>query len=204
MKRGKNVYLITLILLITVFVGTSLVFAGTGELRALVADFKFYINGQNEELSEQAVVINGKTYLPVRAFGEVVGKRVGWDEKTRTVIIDELLPDGEYKAANQDFNEHGWKSMVTVNIVEGKIDSVKYDEINAEGVYKSTVKEYLEEYKQVTKTDLLQNYKLLQTSLVNTQNIDMVDTVSGATHATSTFKELVKEALQMTTNKDQE
>ena len=48
----------------------------------------------------------------------------------------------------------------------------------------------------MTKGDLLEKYDLLQTSMVNTQNIDMVYTVSGATHSTSTFKELVKEALQ--------
>jgi len=198
MKKGKNVYLITLVLLAALFVSTSIVFAETEELKALVADFKFYINGQNKEVSERPVVINGSTYLPVRAFGEAVGKRVGWDEKTRTVVIDALLTDGEYKASKQDFDEHGWKAMVTVKVVNGKIDSVKYDEINAEGVYKSSDTQYLEQYKNLTKADLLENWNLLQSSLVNSQNIDMVDTVSGATHTTSTFKELVKEALQLT------
>lgn len=60
-------------------------------------------------------IMNGTTYLPVRAVAEALGKDVAWDGKTSTVYIgkkDQLQPDNyldriqynDYKEGNIDHN----------------------------------------------------------------------------------------------------
>lgn len=194
--RSKKSYFIALFLAVTVFVGAGIVFAGADMIKATTADFKFFVNGKNVQVSEQPVVIDGKTYLPVRALGETMGKRIGWDQKSQTVIIDELLKDGTYKASEPEFNTHGWKALVELGVENGKITTVKYDEVNTEGVYKLTDQEYLQYYKQATQgIDFSVCIESLQTNLINTQHTDMVDVVSGATYSSYSFKALAKQAL---------
>lgn len=38
------------------------------------------------------ITYDGTTYLPVRAAGEAVGKKVGWDPDTQTVLLGEAQP----------------------------------------------------------------------------------------------------------------
>lgn len=46
------------------------------------------VDGQMAPLDTAAVVKDGRTLLPVRAVGEVLGAKIGWDEKSSTVKID--------------------------------------------------------------------------------------------------------------------
>ncbi|AGK99906.1 stalk domain-containing protein [Desulfoscipio gibsoniae] len=195
--KSRKICTAAIITAIAIFACTGLVSAGTEGLQAIAAKFNFNINGQNITLPEQQqpVVIDGKTYLPVRAMGEVLEKRIGWNQQTKTVYVGDLLQDGIYKAAGDDFDEHGWKGEVEITVVDGKIDNAKYDEINEQGVYKSADEAYLQQFKEITKVDLIQSYTTLQNSLIEVQNPDMVDTVSGATGASNNFKMLANEAL---------
>ena len=194
MKRSKT-YFVLFITLAALLLTTGLVFAESGELKAVAAKLNFYIGGKDVQLSEQAVEINGRTYLPVRVMGEALGKRIGWDADSKTVVIDELLKDGIYKASGNDFDEHGWKATVELEVKNGIIASVKYDEIDKDGLLKSTSEKYLKQFTEITKGDMLENYNILQESLIAAQNVDMVDVVSGATYSTNNFKTLVNEAL---------
>jgi len=196
LKKSNKSIIIGIVLSVALLAGSGLVFAGTETFKAVAANFNFYVNGQNVEPSEQPVVIDGKTYLPVRALGEVLDKRIGWDQDSKTVIIDDLLADGVYKASEAEFNEHGWKAMVELTVENGVITDVKYDEINEEGIYKSADEAYLEQYNNVTGSDMLRKINELENSLVSAQNADLVDAVSGATYASYSFKTLVKQALE--------
>lgn len=196
MFRRKMFYYIAVSLALTVFVGAGIVFAGADMLKASPADFKFFINGKNVQVSEQPVVIDGKTYLPVRALGETLGKRIGWDQECKTVIIDELLQDGTYKASRPEFDEHGYKATLELKVEKGNITAVKYDEANIAGYTKLTSEEFLGMYKEATGgADFLKNINTLQANLIDTQHPDMVDAVSGATYSSIHFSELAKEAL---------
>jgi len=195
LRNNKKFYLMSILLAITLFASAGLVFASGTTFEALAANFNFNINGEKAELSEQPVVIDGKTYLPVRAMGEAMGKRIGWDQDTKTIIINELLADGTYKAEEPAFNEHGWKAMVEVTVMDGIISEAKFDEVNEQGVYKSQDEAYLEQYKQVAGQDMLEAINALETALVNAQNVDLVDAVSGATYASYSFNALVAQAL---------
>lgn len=195
--KKKKMYLAAVITVIALFAFTGLVSASTDGLQAIAAKFNFNVNGQNITLSEQQqpVVIDGKTYLPVRAMGEVLEKRIGWNQQTKTIFVGDLLQDGVYKATKPDFDEYGWKGFVEITVENGKIAAAKYDEVNAQGQFKSADEAYLKEFKEETQNDLLESMVKLQNSLVEVQNPDMVDAVSGATYTSYTFKELAAEAL---------
>lgn len=47
-----------------------------------------YVNGQATQLEAPAVTVNGRTMVPARFIGESFGADVGWNEITRTVIIE--------------------------------------------------------------------------------------------------------------------
>lgn len=48
---------------------------------------KIVVNGQT--ISTPNFLVNGTTYVPLRAVTESLGQNVNWDEKTRTVSINE-------------------------------------------------------------------------------------------------------------------
>ncbi|KAF1085544.1 hypothetical protein SPSYN_01687 [Sporotomaculum syntrophicum] len=196
MKR-KKVCLAVAIMVIALFACTGLVSAATESVQAFIAKFNFNVNGQNITLPEQQqpVVIDGRTYLPVRAMGDVLEKRIGWDQQTKTVYVGDLLKDGQYKASQSEFDEYGWKALIEITVVDGKIATAKYDEINEQDVYKSTDEAYLQEFKETMKIDLLQSFTKLQESLIEAQTPDLVDAISGATDASVKFKALANEAL---------
>ena len=47
-----------------------------------------YVNGQQKMLDVPAEITNGRTFVPVRFFGEALGMNVDWDGYTKTVIIE--------------------------------------------------------------------------------------------------------------------
>jgi N-acetylmuramoyl-L-alanine amidase len=44
--------------------------------------------GQTVEMDTSAVIVNGRTYAPVRYLAEYFGYGVEWDKVTRTVVIE--------------------------------------------------------------------------------------------------------------------
>jgi major membrane immunogen (membrane-anchored lipoprotein) len=106
--------------------------------------------------------------------------------------------DGTYYAEEKDFNEQGWKGLVTVIVKDGKITNVFYDEINKEGKLKSFDPEYGPKMKEKSGTTPVEAYAKLEQSLIEKQNPEAVDVVTGATHTSEAFKALVAEALKGT------
>ncbi|MGE4213814.1 MAG: Ltp family lipoprotein [Anaerotignaceae bacterium] len=71
--------------------GTTLAFSETAR-KNLVAEYnniKIYVDGKLVQTSAEPFVVNGTTYLPVRAVGEAVGKSVTWDGATQSVYLGE-------------------------------------------------------------------------------------------------------------------
>lgn len=46
------------------------------------------VNGNRVENDTEAVIVNGRTYLPIRAVLEAFGAVVGWENETRTVVAN--------------------------------------------------------------------------------------------------------------------
>jgi hypothetical protein len=72
-------------MVVGVLLGLSItVFAAT--YTAKIATFGIFVNGERFENAE-AVVINSRTYLPVRALSEALGIPINWNEELRRVEI---------------------------------------------------------------------------------------------------------------------
>jgi len=117
------------------------------------------------------------------------------NEGTQQESSEETLTDGIYNAQAKDFDDHGWKAMVTVSVKNGKIEKVFFDEINQDGMLKSFDPEYSGNMKAKSGTTPLDAQVSLADALIKAQNVEDVDAVTGATHTSDSFKSLVKEAL---------
>lgn len=58
------------------------------KFNAVTAGFKVMVNGKEFVSENPAMVINDRTYLPLRAMGDCLGVFVDWDEETKTVIVN--------------------------------------------------------------------------------------------------------------------
>lgn len=105
--------------------------------------------------------------------------------------------DGTYKATYDYIDSHGWKSFVEVTIKGDKITAAKFDYINPAGKLKSKDAKYNKSMKAASKTKTYPAlYTLaLKNSLIKTQNIGKVDSITGATTSSNNFKTLAKVAL---------
>lgn len=126
------------------------------------------------------------------------------NENTKTTSEDETsandseteYKDGTYTAEGDAFDEHGWKPIITVEVKDGKITSVDYDEVNEEGTSKETDEEYNTNMKEHSGIGPAEAFPQLEEELVEKQDVDAVDTVTGATSGSDNFKEMVKKALE--------
>ena len=55
---------------------------------ATLADFKVFVNDEEFVSDSPALVVEGKTYLPLRAIGEALGVSVEWNEELRRAEIE--------------------------------------------------------------------------------------------------------------------
>lgn len=65
--------------------------AATNTLSVQFKNLKIYFNGQLASLGTQPLIVNGSTYLPVRAISTLFNKTINWDAATQTITIK----DGE-------------------------------------------------------------------------------------------------------------
>jgi hypothetical protein len=79
-KTGK--LLITLVLCLLLFSGTG---AAAG-LNAVISNFKLFVNG--DQVNQAVVVIDGRSYLPVRAIGEALGAEVDFNAETGRIDVN--------------------------------------------------------------------------------------------------------------------
>ncbi|AOY76197.1 FMN-binding protein [Clostridium formicaceticum] len=102
--------------------------------------------------------------------------------------------DGTY-TGELEVNEKGWTSVVEIVVEDGKITEVDYDELDEDGNRKSEDEEYNERWEAAAGISAPEAYPQLEQSLIETQDIDAVDAVSGATATTRDFKDVVQQAL---------
>jgi len=69
---------------------SAVVSKGDTTLTLVIGDNTMRVSGSDEgtPLDAAPMLLNGRTILPIRAVAEAFGARVGWDEVTKTVIID--------------------------------------------------------------------------------------------------------------------
>ncbi|GAB6086610.1 FMN-binding protein [Alkaliphilus crotonatoxidans] len=154
---------------------------------------------QNAKI-DTPVIINedNKALIPASNFAAALGLYYYEDVLSNSVYFfseGSALKDGTYTAVGLD--SRGWVPQVDVTIAGGKITAVTYNEYNVEdGRGKKTDEEYNTNWKaRYPEADLASAIDSLEKDLLAVQTPVLVDSVSGATGASSSFKALVREAL---------
>jgi major membrane immunogen (membrane-anchored lipoprotein) len=109
------------------------------------------------------------------------------------------LVDGVYKVEYDNFDSHGYKGQLELTINSGKISDVKYDEVKNDGTFKSKDEAYKKSMEEQSKTYPEKAYSELKQQLISKQTSN-IDVVTGATAPSSSFKTLVKYALDNMAN----
>jgi len=63
------------------------IFKGDATVKVTIGEMSFVKNGVVVPMDTQAVIMNSRTFLPIRAIGQALGAEVLWDEATRTVTV---------------------------------------------------------------------------------------------------------------------
>lgn len=123
MKRTSKVVLLALCMVL-VFSTLAVASTSSWNVTATVSpDIKISLNGQQQNLKDGAgaavhpVIINGSTYLPVRAIGDLTGVVVDWDAGTKTVILNQggVIAPPKVDEPYKDAQNYGTTSLFDVS-----------------------------------------------------------------------------------------
>lgn len=112
-----------------------------------------------------------------------------------TEAVVPLYQDGIYKVAFDNFDAHGWKGQIELEIKDHKISNVVFDYVNKDGKLKTKDEGYKAAMEPVSGTYPAKYIPELQQSLLDKQIISTVDAIAGATASSNDFKSLVEFAL---------
>lgn len=116
------------------------------------------------------------------------------NEPNNNTSEEVTLKDGTYKAESEA-DDHGNTASIEIEVKDGKIATVKYDEKSSEGVSKLDNEEYNANMKDKSGTNPIEAFPALEAALVEKQDVASVDTVTGATATSEKFKTLAEKAL---------
>lgn len=102
--------------------------------------------------------------------------------------------DGVY-TVESPYDNMGFKHVITLEIKDEKIVSVKYDEIYVEGNGKESDEGYNQAMKADTGSCPKEAYPIYRKKLIETQDLLSIDSVSGATFSLYRFNTVAAEAL---------
>ena len=99
--------------------------------------------------------------------------------------------DGVYHAEFKDYDNHGWKEYVDVQVEGDKVTVLTFDGVNADGAKKSEDEDYRASMEPVKGTYPAKFYADIVNQYLESQNLKKVTTVAGATLSTNNFKVLM-------------
>lgn len=86
-SRMKMSVLIVVLMLVSFTVGAYAA-DGIKEVQAFLReDYKIVLDGRDVKLENTALIYNDYSYLPLRELGILLGVKIGWDDKTKTVSL---------------------------------------------------------------------------------------------------------------------
>lgn len=114
-------------------------------------------------------------------------------ETTESTAASELQ-DGTYTLAENNLDENGWKTELSIIVEGGEITESNYQNLNAAGEKKTEDEGYQTAMAEKTGGVGPQEYiPELNEQLVETQDPAAVEVVSGATHSSESFKEYAQQ-----------
>ena len=99
------------------------------------------------------------------------------------------LQDGTYTLVEKNFDTRGWKTEFSITVVDGKITESTFDNVNEAGVKKSEDAEYQANMAEKVGVGPADYFPQLNNQLIETQDPEAVEVVTGATHSSDTFNE---------------
>ncbi len=86
-KRKKTITFFVALMVLLSICTVSLAQGQYKQISAWIGDVKITNNGTLVNMDVQPLIINGTTYVPVRALSDIFDKEVGWNGNTHTVIL---------------------------------------------------------------------------------------------------------------------
>src|SRR5690625_232395 len=114
------------------------------------------------------------------------------------------LQDGTYTLQETDLDENGWKVFMEITVEDGKIVSSNYNYEDEDGQLKTDDDGYQEMMKEKAGVGTQEFVKQLNDGLVATQDAQLVDIVTGATHSSEAFVNYAQQLIQAAQNGDTE
>lgn len=105
------------------------------------------------------------------------------------------LEDGYYTAQMSEFS-HGWKEYITILVKGGSIVSVEYNAENASGFIKSWDNAYMQNMLHTSGTYPNEYTRFYAAQLLERQEADRIDALSGATSSYGSFQKLAAAVLE--------
>ena len=99
--------------------------------------------------------------------------------------------DGVYHAEFEDYDNHGWKEYVDVEVQDNTVTVLTFDGVNADGEKKSEDEDYRASMEPVKGTYPAKFYTDIINQYLETGNLDDVATVAGSTLSTDHFRTLM-------------
>lgn len=150
-------------------------------------------------MKKSIVLLIGCCIVVSLTSGCAGGEKAKASVTSEKVSEKQAYKDGTYEVQTEADPE-GYFTKANVAIKDGKITSVEwniYDSNRANRVFDETYEEVFkgqESYQEQCRADL-KGAKTYSGKLIDTQNIEEVDAISGATWTNEKFKEVVKIAL---------
>lgn len=113
------------------------------------------------------------------------------------------IQDGYYTSETASLDAHGWKEFITIYVSNNRIVTVEYGAKNANGMLKAWDMDYMRVMDARCGTYPNKYSREYAIALVNKQDPDKVDAITGATHSYATFQSLAKAALVNAKSGDQ-
>lgn len=89
-KFNKKVSIVMLVLLLSLaLVSTAFAADNLTTLKAWFGDIKIFNNNVQVQLKDKPFIVDGTTYLPVRAVGELFGKDISWNQANKHIGIND-------------------------------------------------------------------------------------------------------------------
>ncbi len=112
---------------------TGAILAGTAAFAAVYtaepATFKVLVNGEEFDSNPPAMVIDGSTYLPLRAMGNALGVPVEWNSKLNQAEVGNSAP----KAEENQYSRNNPAPINTIQTYTRKNQDTKYMSLYSPG-----------------------------------------------------------------------
>lgn len=161
-----------------------------------------------EAFPELGVRLVSSQAAPVDTVTGATSSTAWFNELAEAVIAQALVGDTSrivlpmnqtYTAEDRPDQRGGWIGTIALTFSDGRLASVNYDEVLRVGGEvtdrKSTNSEYAARYAEVNGITPAEVYQRLESELIEIVDPGMVDTVTGATVASTRFRRLAGEAL---------